>query len=377
MKRGLAARMAGTVTLVVGTVAAWAMPATAAPEPTSPSPDTVAETPLEAMRRDLGLTLQQVEQRLHRETRADRIDERLRAALGTAFGGSHFDADLGTLVVGVTDRAKLEQVRAAGAKAELVDDSASVLHTVADTLDKAEQRAPSSISGWYVDPADNSVVVTTASGSAQQATEFIRSTGVDTGAVRVVESRESPRLFADIIGGNAFYNTSSSRCSIGFAVQGGFITAGHCGNQGDSTTQPSGTFAGSSFPSNDYAYVKSSATPKPQVNNYRGGTVTVAGAQEAPVGASVCRSGSTSGWHCGTIAAKNQTVRYQQGTVSGLTRTDVCAEPGDSGGPFLSGDQAQGVASGGSGDCNRGGVTYFQPINEALQAYGVDLITGG
>lgn len=376
MKRGLAARMAGTVALVVGTVAAWAMPATAAPETMPPSSETIAETPLEAMRHDLGLTLQQVEQRLHREALADRIDERLRTSLGEAFGGSHFDAELGKLVVGVTDKAALEKVRAAGAKAELVDDSASALNTAADTLDKAEQQAPSSVSGWYVDPADNSVVVTTANGTAQRATEFVRSAGVDADTVRVVESQESPRLFGDIIGGNAFYNTSSSRCSIGFAVQGGFITAGHCGDRGDSTTQPTGTFAGSSFPSNDYAYVKSSDIPKSQVNDYSGGTVTVAGAQEAPVGASVCRSGSTSGWHCGTIEAKNQTVRYQQGTVQGLTRTDVCAEPGDSGGPFLSGDQAQGVTSGGSGDCNRGGVTYFQPINEALQAYGVNLITG-
>ena len=38
-------------------------------------------------------------------------------------------------------------------------------------------------------------------------------------------------------------------------------------------------------------------------------------------------------------------------------------------------DQAQGVTSGGSGDCTAGGVTYFQPINEILTAYGLSLVT--
>lgn len=376
MKRRLAARMAGTMALAAETVAALTMPAAVASAATPTASEGIVEGPLEAMQRDLGLTLQQAQERLQQEMIADRVDERLQSSLGTAFGGSHFDAGLGKLVVGVTDKAKFDEVRAAGAKAELVDDSVNALNTAADTLDRAEQQAPAPITGWYVDPAGNSVVVTTAKGSAQQATEFVRATDVDATAVRVVETRESPRLFADIIGGNAFYDESGSRCSIGFAVQGGFITAGHCGNQGDSTSRPTGTFTGSSFPNNDYAYVESAATPKPQVNDYRGGTVTVAGSQEAPVGASVCRSGSTSGWHCGTIEAKNQTVRYDMGTVSGLTRTSVCSEPGDSGGAFLSGDQAQGMTSGGSGNCNRGGVTYFQPINEALQAYGVNLVTG-
>lgn len=61
--------------------------------------------------------------------------------------------------------------------------------------------------------------------------------------------------------------------------------------------------------------------------------------------------------------------------MTGLTRTDVCAEAGDSGGPWLSGDQAQGVTSGGSGDCTVGGTTFFQPVNEILQNNGLTLVT--
>ena len=103
--------------------------------------------------------------------------------------------------------------------------------------------------------------------------------------------------------------------------------------------------------------------------------MTVGGSAEAAVGASVCRSGSTTGWRCGTIQAKNQTVRYSQGAVYGMTRTNACAEPGDSGGSWISGNQAQGVTSGGSGNCSSGGTTYFQPVNEILSRYGLSLVT--
>ena len=101
------------------------------------------------------------------------------------------------------------------------------------------------------------------------------------------------------------------------------------------------------------------------------------------IGGGVCRSGSTTGWHCGSVQQFNQTVNYGGGQiVYGLTRTNVCAEPGDSGGSFVSNPgggtrvQAQGMTSGGSGNCSSGGTTFFQPVNEALSYYGLTLITG-
>ena len=113
----------------------------------------------------------------------------------------------------------------------------------------------------------------------------------------------------------------------------------------------------------------------PQLVSRAGGAVAVKGSTQAAVGATVCRSGSTTGWHCGQIQGFNSTVRYAEGSVSGLIRTNVCAEPGDSGGSLLAGNQAQGVTSGGSGDCTSGGTTYFQPVNEILQTYGLRLLT--
>lgn len=372
MTRRLAARVAGTIVLAAGTVAAFTMPASAT---VAPAPLEKAATQLEAMQRDLGLTAGQAQDRLHSEAVANTADRTLRGVLADAFGGSRYDAELGKLVVGVTDSNLIDEVRAAGAEAKLVNFSAKQLSGVVDGLNT--HQAPQGVTGWYLDSASNSVVLTAATGSAAKATEFVRSTGVDEQAVRVVESAEAPRLLADVIGGNAYTIGGSARCSVGFSVEGGFVSAGHCGSEGDSTSTPSGTFAGSSFPGDDYSYVETASgeTPQPLVNDYAGGTVGVAGSTEAAEGSSICRSGSTSGWHCGTVEAKNQTVNYAEGSVEGLTRTNACAEPGDSGGSWLAGDQAQGVTSGGSGDCSSGGTTYFQPVNEILDAYGLTLLT--
>ena len=130
-----------------------------------------------------------------------------------------------------------------------------------------------------------------------------------------------PRTLYDVRGGDAYY-IGGGRCSVGFSVNGGFVTAGHCGTPGTATQGynqvAQGTFQGSSFPGNDYAWVavNSNWTPQPWVNNYSGGNVTVAGSTEAAVGASICRSGSTTGWRCGTVQAKNQTVNYAAGHAS-------------------------------------------------------------
>ena len=54
-----------------------------------------------------------------------------------------------------------------------------------------------------------------------------------------------------------------------------------------------------------------------------------------------------------------------------MIQTNVCAEPGDSGGPLYDGTKALGITSGGSGDCRSGGTTFYQPVPEAASNYGV------
>ena len=43
------------------------------------------------------------------------------------------------------------------------------------------------------------------------------------------------------------------------------------------------------------------------------------------------------------------------------------------GGPLYDGSKAIGLTSGGSGDCKSGGTTFYQPVPEALSAYGVSI----
>ncbi|GAB3554158.1 streptogrisin C [Actinopolyspora lacussalsi] len=379
MQRKMPGRIAASAILAAGTLTAMTAPATADSAKVSEDPSPRhASTMMQAMQRDLGLSHAQAEQRLDAEAVARQAADGMADKLGSSFGGFHYDADLGKLVVGVTDRSEFDRVRAEEAVPRLVDDSKAQLRAANTTLNRNSKRAPESVTGWYVDTTSNSVVLTTEKGTADRAAEFVASTGVDSDSVSVVESAEQPRTYADVIGGQRYTINGSTVCSVGFSVSGGFVSAGHCGSTGDSTSSPSGTFAGSSFPGNDYSYVRTGSddTLRPWVDQYDGYASIVSGSQEAAVGSSVCRSGQTTGWHCGTIQAKNQTVSYPSGTVSGLTRTDVCAEPGDSGGSFISGSQAQGMTSGGSGDCTSGGTTYFQPVNEALNAYGVSLVTG-
>ena len=344
---------------------------------------TAAELPtgmLDAMQRDLGLTDSQVTSRLAGEAKAADLEHTLAKELGAAYAGAWVSGADATLTVATTDATKTEAIEARGADARVVDHSLQALTSTQRALDKAERADTDEATSWSIDVQHNTVTVRAADTAA--AAHLIERADVDRATVRTVRSAEAPRPVYDLVGGDAYYINGSSRCSIGFAVtkgsQQGFVTAGHCGTTGSTTTgynqASQGTFQGSTFPGNDYAWVatNSSWTSTPYVN---GGQVAVAGSQQAPVGSTICRSGSTTGWHCGTVQQHNTSVTYPEGTINGVTRTSVCAEPGDSGGSFISGDQAQGMTSGGSGNCTSGGTTYYQPVNPALSAYGLSLTT--
>ncbi|KMS76407.1 peptidase S1 [Streptomyces viridochromogenes] len=364
----------------------WTAGGTGSAAATGPDPDPASASAgvLEAMQRDLGLSKPRAEARLAAERTAMDLTPKARRAAGSAYGGSWFDAESGRLTVAVTSDAPpstVREVRAIGAAVRTVAHSARELDAAKARIDRLP--APSGVSSWHVDPAANTVVVNVV--RDKRADNDVRrfvSRARAAGPVSVQTVAAAPRTFAaGTVGGDPYY-TGNVRCSIGFSVRGGFITAGHCGGQGaavrgwDGTHV--GTFQGSSFPGDDYAWVSvgSGWWTVPVVLGW--GTIPdrlVRGSAEAPVGTSVCRSGSTTHWHCGTVLARNETVNYSQGAVHQMTKTSVCAEPGDSGGSFISGDQAQGVTSGGWGNCSGGGETWFQPVNEILGRYGLTLHT--
>ncbi|WP_028807786.1 S1 family peptidase [Streptomyces canus] len=339
---------------------------------------------LTAMQRDFGLSPEQAVARLAAERKATALQPEVRRAAGTSFGGSWFDAAKGTLTVAVTpgtSATALREIRATGATVRTVAHSARELSATQARLDALP--APDAVSSWHVDPKASTVVVNVVSGRQRDNdVQTFVARARKAGPVTVREVAAAPTTFAaGTVGGDPFY-TGNVRCSIGFSVYGGFVTAGHCDQHTGSVygwdRSYVGNFQGSSFPDNDYAWVNvgSGWWTVPVVLGW--GTVSdqlVRGSNVAPVGASICRSGSTTHWHCGTVLAMNETVNYSQGAVHQMTKTNVCAEPGDSGGSFISGDQAQGVTSGGWGNCSSGGETWFQPVNEILNRYGLTLHT--
>ena len=302
--------------------------------------------------------------------------QKLESSLGAQGAGVYVDG--GEAVVNVTSEAAAQQVEAAGATAKIVKHSDAELARVDQTI-KVAGNVPGM--SWAVDPVENKVIVTLDStvDAAEQA--HVEAALASAGeAARIEHTDEAFKPL--VAGGEAIY-TGSSRCSLGFNVrnaanQNFFLTAGHCTNIGVSWLGPNraliGTRVGTSFPGNDYGlvqYVAGAAAPTGDVNLYNGSRQDITSARNAIVGEAVKRSGSTTGLRSGFVQQVNATVTYAQGTVTGLIRTNVCAQPGDSGGPLFSGTAALGLTSGGSGNCTSGGTTFFQPVTEALSVYGM------
>ncbi|MCX4476170.1 S1 family peptidase [Streptomyces cellulosae] len=255
--------------------------------------------------------------------------------------------------------------------------SASALKSASNSVLKADVPG----TAWAVDSKTNRVVVTVDSTVSQAEINKIKQqAGENAEAITV---KRTPGKFTKLIqGGDAIY-ASSWRCSLGFNVRSSsgteyFLTAGHCTDgagtwySNSARTTAIGTTAGSSFPGNDYGIVRyTGSVSRPGTAN----GVDITRAATPSVGTTVIRDGSTTGTHSGRVTALNATVNYGGGDiVYGLIQTTVCAEPGDSGGSLYgSNGTAYGLTSGGSGDCTSGGTTFFQPVTEALSAYGVSV----
>ena len=299
----------------------------------------------------------------------------LASSLGSArTAGVYLDAS-GRTVVNVTDAAAAAGLRAAGAQARVVSRSSQ-------QLDQLMARIDAGVAGtaWAVDPVSNQVVVSVDSTVRGASLAALKSAVAGTGgAARIQPVAGTIRPL--ISGGDAIYG-GQFRCSLGFNVRSGstnfFLTAGHCTNSASewfsnaTHTTKLGDRTGSSFPGNDYGIVRYTNTSI-TVSGTAGGQ-DIASAANAFVGESVSRRGSTTGVHSGTVTALNVTVHYTGGgTVRGMIQTNVCAEPGDSGGPLYDRTIALGLTSGGSGDCRSGGTTFYQPVTEALSRFGVSV----
>lgn len=301
------------------------------------------------------------------------------AGLGSRTAGSYLDQATGRMVITVTDQAAARTVRTAGAVPKMVRYSGAQLAGMTAKLDRGARIVGTA---WAVDPVSNQVVVSADSTvTGAKLARLTAATKQFGAAVRL--EREAGTFSLRIQGGDAIYAGGGGRCSLGFNVLIGstryLLTAGHCTNiagtwyTNSSQTTVIGNRTGTSFPGNDYGivrYTNSSLSNPGRVNLYNGSYQDITTSGSAFVGQSVQRSGSTTRVRSGSVTALNSTVNYAEGTVTGLIRTNVCAEGGDSGGSLFAGTTALGLTSGGSGNCTFGGTTYFQPVTEALSEYG-------
>lgn len=355
----------------------------------------LSKTVADAMKRDLRLNDAQLAQYFTAERTAFLNEARLARQLGDRYAGGWLErgADGGYRYV-VASTGAVRGAKIAGVELRQSRHSLRQLEGAVERLNRvhalSNKGALQGVHAWGVDLPNNSVVVSVAPGYALNAIDFVAVSGIDAGLVRFENSQlEAPTPFVNVIGGIA-YSSGGGRCSIGFAATRsgakGFATAGHCGGVG-TTVGISGTTVGSVqaryYPGGDMAWasVRSSDTLVGQVNRYNGSSVPVRGNTEYGVGTSICRSGFASGWRCGRVTALNVTVNYSVGPVYGLRQANACVTQGDSGGSWLVNDQAQGVSSGGqlNGTSNCGSaspVTYYQPLNPLLSAYGLTLVRG-
>lgn len=290
--------------------------------------------------------------------------------LGSRSPGIYLDRKSGNMVVTVTDARAAARVRAAGGIARIVANSGAVIRGIYELL---RDRATVKGTAWGYDPIRNRVVLSVDETVSDGDRALLRRIVARLG--KAVHVEIIPPITTLISGGDAVLG-GGARCSLGFAVRRGgvdhFLTAGHCTQIISTWTTPGAVTVNSNYPGDDMGLARHTSTvARPgNVSLYNGTFQEITTAANAVVGQAVRRSGSTTGLRSGTVTAVNQTVNYGGGNiVSGLVRTNACAQPGDSGGPFFAGTTALGLTSGGSGNCTSGGTTFFQPVVEALSRY--------
>jgi Alpha-lytic protease prodomain/Trypsin len=396
---------------LMGSSLAAAVLATAALAGTGTASAHVVETamapPTVHDRAAVGLPTAKVEKILAENEELKALDAKFDRLVGPADGGSYVN-DTGELIVLTTNRSAAAEVRAHGGQARVVENSEKHLTAIVEKLNAFSADHPTgSIQTWGVDTITNEVTVTRTAGAHDAATNafLARARALGDVTVTAAPASEAPQTTDGLYGGLEYGHTFRSDgtwtvCSLGFnAVDSANryvnVTAGHCLSSRPSLYRYVGSTAyliGSTrsfnYPGRDYGVFNNSYpsywTPVAAVANYAGGSIAVRGSWgNPPVGATVCKSGRTTGFTCGTITALNQTVVYSGGyTIYGLTRHNACVEGGDSGGANISsGGYALGMTSGAStssGKClsKVGGqnVSWYQPIVPALNANGLRLL---
>lgn len=350
--------------------------------------------------------------RLAAEAEASRLEDIAQEMLGESYAGSWFDAERMALVAGATSDSQTEFLQRLGIDVIQMSHSLSALQELQDQvlvdLESAEIWGDLAHS-LYIDYPSNQVVISSEPGAEDVIQGSLRA-NLESNALRIEDSagRDIP-VASSVRGGDEYTNNNFTasegypfECSIGFSVNGGYLTAGHCGNVGHTVKGFNGVAQGSFSDSivggpgkKDRARVgtNSNWTPTPSVNGYSDGLISVpakwAALKSYPLYSTVCRYGQASDVsNCGTITQSSVMVNTHHGvtglpyTITGLKRTSACVKGGDSGGPFLSvaESQAQGITLTASPSaCSSYPSIFsnatFDPVAGPLVAFGSTMLT--
>ncbi|EOM75944.1 protease [Rhodococcus rhodnii LMG 5362] len=380
---------AAALALLVPTSAAYASPVQDGPAAEEPAPtsDLPAEL-ITALAHDLQLDPQQYLDRSQLAQRLAEFTESAREQFPAVFGGAYLD-EAGTPVVALAPGdgrdAAASAVATEGFVVRDVARSESDLQKTIDTLSTWLETQPPLISdlvrGVTLDVVSNGLVVRTDAGAALDLPDFLRAAPVTIApapspAVPPTDLQPiaDPATPGSLLGGDGFGalgGGSGLRCSLGFNATTGAgdpvnITAGHCDpNLAAAGTGAAseafalapqgagprfGTFAKSRLDGLDYALVRADDSSRARFENNGvrvpgAAPLAITGVGQPVVGAPVCKSGTTTGFSCGTVQTAGQSVQVGSRTLDDGFSTNICALQGDSGGPIVSGTMAIGVSS--------------------------------
>ena len=191
-----------------------------------------------AMRRDLHLTDVQIANRVRVEATAPAVERRLRERLGPSFAGAWIPEGGDRLTVAVTDTSAITVVRAQGADATVVSRSEKQLDTTTGRArpSAGPRRASESTAGTSTLLANTRGVVAAAARRRTFAPgSFAGPAAAEARPSPSARPPKRPARSTTSVAATSTSSTATRSARSGFAVNGGFVTAGHCGRAGSPT----------------------------------------------------------------------------------------------------------------------------------------------
>lgn len=390
----------------------FSTPASADPHPgVNQSPaDQLPPELAEAVVRDLKISPQEYLDRAALAQELATYASDFRASRPSDFAGAWIGPD-GNAVVAVTSDDAAQAVAKDGYDTAHAPVSADGLEkSLADLnswISSLPREVASQVNGTSIDILDNQIVIDLANspiGSALNLPTLLAN-------LKVILSPGAPKpVDPSPMGGDTYVTTAAaikdtppteiSVCSFGFNATDSSgnpvnLSAGHCNPNADTgaggapvylpnpanvhdSTQI-GTFERSSLGASsglDWSVISlndkgtASGLDRPTVRGANGSTVTITGTASPVVGAPVCKSGQSSSFTCGVVAADRVETQLfmddgSSRTVRGFAST-ACTLAGDSGGAIVTGTLALGITSG----SNSGGAPDCTEANLALAQFG-------